>query len=57
MVERKCSELQFRDALGVAVVQWENLDMEYLKKWSRELGFEAILEDLIIKAKDLQLPQ
>ena len=25
------SERQFRDALGVAIVQWENLDISYLK--------------------------
>jgi len=48
------SELQFRDALGVSVVQWGRLDREYLRKWARELGVEDPLEILLSKAEELQ---
>ena len=51
------SELQFRDALGVAIVQWESLDKEYLRKWARELGVENLLETLLSNAEKLQLPE
>jgi hypothetical protein len=51
------SELQFRDALGVAVIQWESLDKEYLRKWARELGVEHLLETLLSNAEKLQLPE
>lgn len=48
------SERQFRDALGVAVVQWENLDRDYLRKWARELNVEELLNRLLDKAARLQ---
>ncbi|MFH0795975.1 MAG: hypothetical protein V2A65_02840 [Candidatus Omnitrophota bacterium] len=48
------SERQFRDALGVAAVQWKTLDKEYLRKWARELKVEDILEDLLKNAEKLQ---
>jgi hypothetical protein len=51
------SERQFRDALGVAVVQWEGLDKEYLRKWARELTVEELLETLLNNAEKLQLPK
>ena len=51
------SELQFRDALGIAVVQWDNLDRDYLRKWARELSVENLLETLLSNAKKLQLPE
>ncbi len=51
------SELQFRDALGVAVVQWENLDKGYLGKWARELSVEDLLETLLSNAEKLQPPE
>jgi hypothetical protein len=47
----KDSEQQFRDALGVAVVQWDLLDMDYLHKWAKELLIEACLEELLEQAK------
>jgi len=50
------SELQFRDALGVAVVQWERLDKEYLQKWARVLSVEDFLETLLRNAEELQSP-
>ena len=51
------SGLQFRDALGIAVVQWESLDKEYLRKWARELSIEDLLETLLSNAEKLQLPK
>lgn len=42
------SEKQFRDALGVAKVQKENLDFEYLMIQAENLGIRDLLERLII---------
>ena len=50
------SERQFRDALGVAVVQWQRLDKVYLWKWARELSVAALLGTLLSHAEKLQLP-
>jgi hypothetical protein len=47
------SERQFRDALGVAVVQWESLDKEYLRKWAKELSVEQLLETLLSSAEKI----
>jgi len=47
------SEQQFRDALGVAVVQWNRLDMDYLHKWARELLIEGSLGRLLEKAQNI----
>jgi hypothetical protein len=47
------SERQFRDALGVAVVQWERLDQEYLRKWAKELLVEDSLRQLLEQARKL----
>ena len=41
------SERQFADALNVARVQGENLDANYLKQWSAELGIQDLLEKLL----------
>lgn len=51
------SERQFRDALGVAVVQWPDLDFPYLERWSRELGVYDLLNRLIEQAKKQIPPQ
>ncbi|MCL0080462.1 hypothetical protein M1O54_03820 [Dehalococcoidia bacterium] len=48
------SERQFRDAQGIAVVQWETLDKEYLYKWARELNVKDLLENLLKNAERLQ---
>ena len=48
------SDRQFRDALGVAIVKWDNLDWEYLKKWAYELQVDEILKQLIEKATELR---
>lgn len=47
------SEQQFRDALGVAVVQWHSLDIDYLRKWAKELRVESSLEQLLQQARKL----
>jgi len=51
------SERQFRDALGVAVVQWDALDVEYLNKWSKQLEIENLLKQLLDKARSFKEPE
>lgn len=41
------SERQFQDALGVAKIQWDNLDYEYLKKWSDVLNVSDLLKKIV----------
>lgn len=45
------SEIQYADALGVAIAQWGILDMEYLGAWAKELGVEDVLTGLLHEAK------
>jgi len=40
------SEVQYADALGVAVVHYHDLDWDYLKKWAKELGVADALDRL-----------
>ena len=47
------SEQQFRDALGVAVLQWHHLDMDYLLEWAKQLKVESFLKQLLEQAKKL----
>lgn len=47
------SEQQFGDALGVAVVQWDRLDVNYLRKWAKELQVRDSLEQLLEQAERL----
>lgn len=47
------SEQQLRDALGVAVVQRHRLDMNYLRKWAKELQVESSLEQILEQAEKL----
>ncbi len=47
------SEKQFLDALGVAVVQWKELDREYLNKWAVELDIQESLDNLLNQAEKL----
>jgi hypothetical protein len=47
------SERQFGDALGVAVVQWGRLDVDYLQKWARELRVSDSLKQLLEQAGKL----
>jgi hypothetical protein len=44
---------QFQDALGVAVVQWDLLDKDYLLKWAKELQVDGLLKQLLEQAKKL----
>jgi hypothetical protein len=46
------SGLQFQDALGVAVVQYDRLDRDYLYKWAKELQVENSLGQLLKQAKE-----
>ena len=48
------SERQFNDAVGVAEVQWGNLDIDYLKKWAKELDLVALLDRLMKEVQKLQ---
>jgi hypothetical protein len=43
---------QYRDALGVATVQYDHLDRDYLYKWAKELQVESSLERLLKYAKE-----
>ena len=47
------SEQQFRDALGIAVVQWDHLNIDYLRRWAKELRVEDSLEPLLEQAERL----
>jgi len=47
------SEQQFRDALCVAIIQYDHLDRDYLYKWAKELKVENSLEQLLGKAQKL----
>jgi len=49
------SEQQFRDALGVAIIQRKNLDIDYLRKWSKELGISELFESLLEQADKFQI--
>ncbi len=40
------SERQFKDAFGVAVSKWDDLDKNYLQKWAVTLGVEKLFEKL-----------
>jgi len=44
------SEVQYSDVLGVAVTQWGNLDLEYLRKWAGQLGVQDMLARLLKEA-------
>jgi hypothetical protein len=41
------SERQFEDAVGIAKVQGDKLDTDYLRKWAQELGVIELLEKLL----------
>ena len=44
------SERQVRDAIGVAAVQGEQLDLDYLRRWAVELGVAELLEKVLEQA-------
>ncbi len=45
------SDIQYSDALGIAIAQWGNLDLAYLEKWAVELGVEEPLAHLLDEAR------
>ena len=49
------SERQYRDALGIASIQWSDLDWEYMKKWAPILGVENLLLQVQKDAQTLQV--
>jgi len=49
--QNSASDRQFQDALGVAMVQGDGLDKDYLRKWAKELQVESSLEQLLKQAK------
>jgi len=46
------SDVQYSDAVGVAVAQWGNLDIEYLHRWAGPLGVESTLIHLLKEAQE-----
>ena len=46
------SSQHFQDALGVATVQYDHLDRDYLHKWAKELQVESSLERLLKQVKE-----
>ena len=44
------SERQYRDALGVVLLRWDELDRDYLAKWAQELGIGHDLARLLADA-------
>lgn len=47
------SDVQYADALGVAVAQGRDLDVEYLRRWAGQLGVENMLSRLLKEAGEL----
>jgi hypothetical protein len=45
------SERQWRDVLGVLKVQAGALDLEYLRRWARELGVDGLLERALTQSE------
>ena len=43
----RVSERQWHDVLGVIKVQGELLDLDYLRKWAKELGVLDLLEEVL----------
>ncbi len=48
------SDMQFRDVCGVAKLQWDKLDWDYLKHWAKELGIEKNLEKVKEEVRKLR---
>lgn len=48
------SDRQYRDALGVAALQWDRLDRAYLRHWGDVLGVGNAIRKLVIDAEGLQ---
>jgi hypothetical protein len=46
------SDRQWADILGVLSVQAESLDLEYVKRWSKELGVDQLLQRAVSESKE-----
>ena len=46
------SERQWSDVLGIAQVQGERLDLDYLREWADRMGVRDLLEQLLREAAD-----
>lgn len=44
------SERQWRDVIGIIKIQDERLDLEYMKKWAKELKVSDLLERVLKEA-------
>ena len=44
------STIQLQDALEVMIVQADGIDLNYLRKWAKELAIEDLLKELLDKA-------
>jgi len=45
------SEKQLRDVAGILRIQRDVLDLEYLRRWAKELGVGETLEELLAKTR------
>ena len=48
------SDRQYRDAVGVALLRWDELDRAYLATWAKQLEVEALLGRLLDEADALR---
>ena len=48
------SDRQYDDAVGVALLRWEELDREYLAKWAQQLDVSRLLERLLREVDELR---
>jgi hypothetical protein len=44
------SQRQYQDALRVAILKRDALDLDYLRRWAKELGIEQLLTKLLTEA-------
>jgi hypothetical protein len=49
-IGNEISERQWKDVLGVIAVQWEALDLGYLRRWAKDLGVDDLLERAFAEA-------
>jgi len=47
--KNSASEKQLRDVAGILRIQRDALDLEYLRRWAKELGVAETLEELLTK--------
>ena len=50
----RASQMQLNDVLGILVVQWNNLDFNYLREWADKLEVGDALEQLVNEARKLR---